>query len=189
MAADKVIVVARFSNREHFRVVESEGKEPLHILELPKCKTADRKETMRLLDKNGLRPLTMKEALSHASELIELKGKWFYLAGNGLEIDKWYHLGQKEVYAFNDKGELLELVGGTYHHSQPYPRIEETDDDRKVIGWSGDGPLAFSIYSDDFSRKRFGNDYDIQARFGIDAIGLPSYAAPVIASGLIHSTP
>ena len=95
-------------------------------------------DSMALLSRNGLRPLTHQEALSRSSELItELKGKWFYLDGQGTE--------KSGIYAFNDKGELVRPTGNE-------------SIDQKVRVWSGNQPLSLGVYSGDgaaYGGRRF----------------------------------
>ena len=68
---------------------------------------ADQKRSMSLLQQNGLRPLTYQEALAWINQnpefMNQLKGKWFYLDGKGLQLSGYY--------TFNDKGELIQGKG------------------------------------------------------------------------------
>lgn len=89
-------------------------------------------DSMALLSKNGLRPLTHQEALSRSSELItELKGKWFYLDGQGIQ--------ENGIYTFSNKGELVASPGnGTI--------------DQKVRVYPGNQPLSLDVVSDNYAR-------------------------------------
>jgi hypothetical protein len=128
-----------------FREVKSE-KPSLFILETK----ADYADSMKILEKNGLRPLTYQDAFSRSSELItELKVKWFYLAGQGLKEDG--------LYTFDEQGELIKLTGN------------ETCD-QKVCVWSGDQPLYLEVDSGGF----YGS------RFVLYAYGSPHGVAPVV---------
>ncbi len=106
----------------------------LVILEQP----ANYNETIKILARNGLRPLTYQEALSHSSDLIyELKGKWFYLSGKTSE--------ENGLFEFNKRGELTRLTAKSSASKTP---------DQKVRVYPGDQPLALYIYPDAYT-----NDY------------------------------
>src|SRR5271157_3583536 len=136
------------SQRDH-RASEPEIAEAsLIILE----QEADHADSMKILAKNGLRPLTYQEALSRSTELIkELKGKWFYLAGE--ELNK-----ENGIYTFDNQGGLAELAGNETY-------------DQKVQVWPGDLPLYLCVYSVPFFGGR---------RFDLDADSSPRDAAPVV---------
>src|SRR5271157_3663853 len=88
------------SQRDHKASEPKMAEASLIILE----QEADHADSMKILAKNGLRPLTYQEALSRSTELIrELKGKWFYLAGQGLK--------EEGIYTFDKQGELAKLTG------------------------------------------------------------------------------
>lgn len=96
-------------------------------------------ETMRILARDGLKPLTYQEALAHAPELIKkLQGKWFYLKGVAP--------GKNGVYTWDENGELVEPVG------------DETPDKRVYVA-SENWPLAFDVDPNQFCQivdgKRF----------------------------------
>lgn len=96
-------------------------------------------QSMELLSKNGLRPLTYQEALVLAPELIaQLKGKWFYLNGKGNVSDG--------IYTFNKSGELIELSG-------------KGSIDQKVRVWSGKQPLSLHVDSGD--ARNYGWRFDL----------------------------
>ena len=108
-----------------------EGAVPIKILE----HHGNHAQSMRMLADNGLRPLTYKEALMNAHELIEkLQGRCFYLDGKGIDEDG--------LYSFNAKGELAKSMG-----DEPY--------DKTVYIWSGDKPLILDVLPDDLDYGRF----------------------------------
>ena len=77
-----------------------------------------------------------------APELIKnLKGKWFWLAGERITEDG--------LYTFNAHGELAEYNG----------KIKK---DKKVRVFPGDQPLSFSVASI-YHAKKFGRWFDIIA--------------------------
>ena len=90
---------------------------------------ANREDSMRLLQQNGLRALTYQEAIVKIDQNPELKdqlkGKWFYLIGKGSVLSRYY--------TFNDKGELTQGKGD----------IEKT-----VHAWKGSQPLSFFVLTD-----------------------------------------
>ena len=94
---------------------------------------ANHADSMALLQQNGSRPMTYQEALvliDRGPELKEqLKGKWFYLEGKGLE-ESGYH-------TFDNKGNLTEGKGD----------IEKT-----VYLWKGENPLSLDVHTDDDAR-------------------------------------
>ena len=135
------------SQRDHRASDPEIAEASLIILE----QKADHAESMAILAKKGLRPLTYQEALSRSSELInELKGKWFYLAGE--ELNK-----ENGIYTFDNQGGLAELAGNETY-------------DQKVQVWPGDLPLYLFVYSGPFDG----------VRFGLAAGGSPRVAAPVV---------
>lgn len=110
-------------------------------------------QSMKILSKNGLRPLTYQEALANAPELIKtLKGKWFYLDGKGIK--------ENGIYTVNEKGELAKLTGN------------ETLD-QKVRVYSGSQPLSLGVGSGDSARI-----YGV--RFFLDGNFSPDFVAPVV---------
>ncbi len=125
-----------------------EGTAPIKILD----QSANDVQSMKILAKNGLRPLTYQEALSRSSELIEkLDGFWFYLADT--EIKK-----EARLYTFDKHGKLVE------------PNRKETPD-QKVHVFPGDQRLSLHINS---------NAY-INWRFDIVALYWPAHeVAPVV---------
>ena len=132
-----------------FREVGGNAKQALHIAN----QEAGHAKSMKILHDNGLRPLTYPEAFTRSSELItELKGKWFYLDGQGPE--------KGGIYTFNNKGELTELTGN------------ETLD-QKVRVYSGNTPLSLGVYSDYVAR-------DVGRRFDLVGVSSPDSIAPVV---------
>ena len=115
---------------------------------------ANHSKSMKLLEDNGLRPLTRQEALVIVDQNPELKqqlkGKWFYLAGKGAE-ESGYH-------TFNRKGNLTEGKGD----------IEKT-----VYVYRGFSPLSLIVHEDDVARN-------LVRRFVLYAYVDPSDAAPVV---------
>src|SRR5271157_4765495 len=131
MSPDDLRIVLE-SQRDHKASEPEIAEASLIILK----QRADHAESMAILAKNGLRPLTYQEALSRSSELIkELEGKWFYLAGEGLNK-------KDKIYTFDNQGGLAELAGN------------ETRD-QKVRVWSGDQPLYLYVNSDPIGGRRF----------------------------------
>jgi len=116
-----------------FKEMKSLGKS-IFMLE----QGADHANSMRILDENGLRPLTSQEALTHISKTPELKnqlrGKWFYIAGKGLKEDG--------LYTFDKEGNLKEI-------GKEKPSYEKT-----VRGWKGNRPLSLYVnYSSLYGRR------------------------------------
>ncbi len=110
-------------------------------------------QSMDILAKNGLRPLTYQEALSRSSELIEkLKGKWFYLDGKGI--------AGSGIYTFNENGALVAPKGNEAL-------------DQKVRVWSGSNPLSLFVNSDNVARY-------LGRRFYLGGGDLPYGVAPVV---------
>ena len=111
-------------------------------------------DSMALLSKNGLRPLTYQEAFSRSSELIpQLKGEWFYLDGQGIQ--------ESGIYTFNEKtGDLVQATGNEFI-------------DKKVRVWSGNQPFSLFVFSDYDARY-------LGSRFFLFGFGSPSYVAPVV---------
>ena len=101
---------------------------------------ANHKDSMSLLQQNGLRAMTYQEAPVRLSKdknsKEQLKGNWFWLAGEGTELSGYY--------IFNNKGELTKGKG----------HIENT-----VYVWKGSQPLSLSVRSDDDARIYEGRYY------------------------------
>jgi hypothetical protein len=114
---------------------------------------ANHSQSMEILAKHGLRPLTYQEALSRSSEFIKtLKGKWFYLKGQGME--------KSGIHTFNEKGELIELTGNE-------------SIDQKVHVWPGNKPLSLDVLSDVGARVN-------GRRLGLGGDVSPNGVAPVV---------
>ena len=131
---------------------------------------ANHENSMALLRQNGFRPLIDNEEYAKASlegkrRLIanaintinqkpelkaQLKGKWFYLGGEGSELS--------EYYTINDNGEIKEGKG----------EIEKT-----VYVWKGNQPLSLGVRTDDFARS-------LEGRFVLNADDEPSGVAGVV---------
>ena len=119
-------------------------------------KEANHKDSMRILKENGLEPLTYQEALAHGAELVKAfkgKGKWFYLAGKGIDKDG--------VFLFDSKGNI------------DAENPEKDDIEHKVRVWSGKYPLSLVVRSDDVA-------WDYGRRFNLDASYEPGGVAPVV---------
>lgn len=113
---------------------------------------ANHADSLKILEDEGLRPMTYQEALviiDTDSELKEkLKGKWFWIAGKGMEQDG--------LYTFDKNGKLIEGEG---------------DPEKTVRVWSGDTPLSLSVW--------VGAVVDYW-RFDLYADVDPSVVAPVV---------
>ena len=113
-------------------------------------------KSMDLLDKACLMPFERQEILLLLmnDEVLKnaLKGKWFYIAGKGLEEDG--------IYTINDKGDLVEIKG-------------KISTEMKVSAWKGPHPLSLNVYSDDLAA-------DYGRRFILNASVEPDYTAPVV---------
>lgn len=135
-------------NIEHarFREMGSADGTQLYVSEFP----SNRERSMKVLEKKGMRPLTLQEALLRSAELAaELKDMWFYLDGEGPEMTPG-------IYAFDGRGEL-----NTSPWNEPL--------DRRIRIWPGTTQLL-CIYSFDF----YGG------HFVLDAKCRPEVIAPVI---------
>ena len=119
---------------------------------------ANRRNSMALLKRNGLRPLTYQEAivmLDQNPKLKEqLKKTWFYLDGKGSQVPSGY-------YTFNEKGELTQGKGD----------IEKT-----VCVYKGSQPLSLDVLANDNARRSEG-------RYVLDADNSPDDAALVVVGG------
>ena len=115
---------------------------------------ANRADSMSLLRRNGLEPLTYQEAivrLDQSPELKEqLKGKWFYLDGKDSQLSGYY--------TFNQKGELTQGKG---------------DVERTIYVWKGSQPFSIDVLKDNYSRNNGG-------RYLLLAYHSPSLIARVV---------
>lgn len=113
---------------------------------------------MELLDKAGLRPLTYKEALCTLMDNEELKnqlkGKWFYLAGTGKDINR-----ENGLYTIDRDGSLVNGSG---------PSPETT-----LRYFNGPHPLSLFVLSDDFTSIYY-------RRYDLAAINEPQFVASVV---------
>ena len=143
------------ADKNGFRQVKGATGKTLYILE----KEANHPDSMKLLSEAGLRPLSYREILSLLMEDEQLKnalkGKQFWLAGKGIE--------KEGILTINEKGELREIA-----------REEKPSAERKVYVWSGDQPLSFKVYLDDFAAN-------VGRRFSLNAYLEPQGVAPVVA--------
>ena len=115
---------------------------------------ANQKNSMSILQQNSFRALTYQEALVKIYQNLELKeqlkGKWFYLEGNGSALSGYY--------IFNEKGELTQGKGN----------IEKT-----VYVYKGSQPLSLSVLTDL-------NAHFAEWRFDLIAPYRPDFVAPVV---------
>ena len=115
---------------------------------------ANHKDSMSILQQNGLRAMTYQEALVKIDQNPELKeqlkGRWFYLAGEGTELSGFY--------TFNEKGELTRGKGN----------IEKT-----IYAYSGSQPLSLFVLTAYLARID-------ERRYGFDAVDGPSGVAGVV---------
>jgi hypothetical protein len=135
-----------------FREVKTKT-EPVFILNAEGL-NANKDRSMALLNDNDFQPLTYQKALvliNQNPELKEqLKGKWFYLAGEGSNM-----LG---LYTFNEKGELI-----------PGP---SSNPEKTVRVWPGTNPLSLLVNSGTLDQG--------DGRYDIDACSRPSCFASVV---------
>ena len=117
-------------------------------------KSANHNDSIAFLKSKGMRLLSYQEALvwldKDSEAKSKLKGRWFYLAGNGTELSGYY--------TFDDKGKLTEGKG----------EIEKT-----VYVWSGSNPLSLCVHADYYARY-------CEGRFVLDASDVPSFVARVV---------
>lgn len=123
----------------------------VHIFEIK----ANHADSMTLLQRYGLRPMTYQEAIvlidGNPELKAQLKGKWFYLAGEGLK--------EGGYYTFNNEGKLTEGKGD----------IEKT-----VYIYPGNMLLSLVVHNDeDFDRF-------CEMRFTLVAYAGPQEVAPVV---------
>lgn len=118
---------------------------------------ANHSNSMKLLDEAGLRPLTRQEILPllMKDETLKnsLKGKWFYLAGEGLKEDG--------IYTINSKGDLVTLGG------------EKVSVQNRVRAFKGPHLLSLVVISDRGS-PQYGGRFGLAANCGF------SVRAPVV---------
>ena len=117
-------------------------------------KSANHNDSIAFLKSKGMRLLSYQEALvwldKDSEAKSKLKGRWFYLAGNGTELSGFY--------TFDDKGELKEGKGEL---------------EKNVYVCDGNNPLSLGVHTDDFAR-------DVGRRFALYAGYVPSYVARVV---------
>ncbi len=151
------------ADKNGFRQVMGATGKTLHILE----KRANHPESMKLLSEAGLRPMTYQELLLLLMEDEQLKnalkGKHFWLAGQGIE--------KEGVFTINEKGELREIA-----------REERLSAERKVNVCKGNRPLSFGVYSDYVAPG-------IGWRFFLYADYEPQIAAPVVVGVPVAQRP
>ena len=107
-------------------------------------KSANYKDSIAFLKSKGMRLLTYQEALVWLNKDSEakskLKGRWFYLAGNGTELSGFY--------TFDDKGELKQGKG---------------DMEKNVFVCDGNNPLSLNVHTDDDARDIEGRSTSMRA--------------------------
>jgi hypothetical protein len=115
----------------------------------------DQQNSMKLLQQNGFRALTVQEALIKIDQNPELKeqlkGRWLYLLEKGSELSGFY--------MFNEKGELAKIAG---------PAILKKGKgnlERIVFVLKGSHPLSLLVQTDDFARYG-GFRFGIYATYG-----------------------
>jgi hypothetical protein len=117
---------------------------------------ADYSKSKSMIEEAGLVLLTRQNALLILmnDEVLKesLKGKWFYLAGEGIE--------KSRIYTIDQKGELIDAKEGL--------SIE-----RKVRVWSGPHTLSLLVSSDYYAARD-------HRRFDLFASAEPEDVAPVV---------
>ncbi|MGD0728704.1 MAG: hypothetical protein ABR981_01360 [Candidatus Micrarchaeaceae archaeon] len=121
--------------KAQFREIQSLGK-TIGILE----EKEDFSGSMRELISNGYRAMTKQEVLIHLSQDPELrkilKGKWFWIEGEGLE--------QTKSFRIDEKGELAKIES-----------IWSLEWYQSVSTRKGNGHLYFSFSGFDYGNDRF----------------------------------
>lgn len=121
-------------------------------------KKANHPKSMKLLSDAGLRPMTYQELLPllMKDEQLKnaLKGKWFWLAGQGME--------KEGIFTINEKGELREIT-----------KKEKLSVEQKVRAFLGEQPLSFDVDWDDYAAS-LGWRFYLYADLG------PQGVAPVV---------
>ena len=145
---------AQQADKNDFRQVRGATGKMLYILE----KEATHQDSMKLLSEAGLRPMTYQEILPLLMEDEQLKnalkGKRFWIAGQSMK--------KEGVFTINEKGELRDIT-----------KEENPSAEQKVRVWSGNQPLSFVVYSDDYAAF-FGGRFYLFANDG------PRVVAPVV---------
>ena len=153
---------AQQADKNGFKQVKGATGKTLYILE----KGAIHPNSMKLLSEAGLRPLSYPEILSllMRDEQLKnaLKGKWFWIAGQGMN--------KYSIFTIDEKGELVPLPQGFFK--------KKTSVEQKVGVSHGNQPLSFAVYSDD-------NAAFYGWRFGLYAYNEPQNVAPVVVGVLI----
>ncbi len=137
-----------------FKPVAGSTGATLYVLQ----EKANHPKSMTLLSAAGLRPMTYQELLPllMKDEALKnaLKGKWFWLAGEGME--------KAGIFTINEKGELREIT-----------KKEKLSVEQKVRVWPGEQPLSFVVLSD-ADAADCGRRFDLGASLG------PQGVAPVV---------
>ncbi len=128
----------------------SGGTMPVQIADTP----ANHKDSMDILRKNGMRPMSYQEAFMQLKQnetlRNELKGKQFYIEGTG--IDK------SGLYTIDKNGELKRGKGD----------VEET-----VNVWDGNSSLSVYVRDDDGAQRG-------RRRYFLNGLQLLDVVAPVV---------
>ena len=153
---------AQQADKNGFKPVKGATGKILYILK----KEATHPDSMKLLSEAGLRPMTYQELLPLLMEDEQLrntlKGKQFWLAGQGIE--------KEGVFTINEKGELRDIT-----------KEENPSAERKAHVQSGNQPLSFDVHPDDATY--------IGWRFYLGANTNPLYAAPVVVGVPVAQEP
>lgn len=116
--------------------------------------SANHQQSMEILKKNNLRPLTYQDAfvniINNPDLKEQLKGKWFYLAG--AIADK------SGLYIIGDKGELTK---------------GKTDPEKTSYVYSGKNPLSLIVHTDN-------NAANNGRRFNLNASNRSDNAASMV---------
>jgi hypothetical protein len=139
--------------REGFRHITGNTTASIFIRD----KGENHPNSMKVLEKANLDPFTRQEILKilNADETLKeaLKGKWFWIAGEGLHKEL-------QLYTIDANGELVERQGKV--------SVENT-----VRVWNGNKPLSLLVLSD-YCAALCGR------RFGLGAYDEPHLVAPVV---------
>ncbi len=148
---------AQQADKNDFRQVRGATGKMLYILE----KEANHPDSMKLLSEAGLRLLSYQEIFSLLMEDEQLKnalkGKWFWIAGQGMN--------KYGIFTIDEKGGLVPLPQGFFK--------KKTSVEQKVGVSHGNQPLSFYVYSDSGAALN-------GRRFYLFADGKPRAVAPAV---------
>lgn len=138
--------------KQGFKQIIDSSLSAMFVLE----KQANHAKSMEILAKANLVPYERQEILLLLTKDFvlkgALKGKWFYIAGKGIDNDG--------LFTIDEKGELVERKGNV--------SVEDT-----VRVWKGNNPLSLGVYSGVGVALCGG-------RFGLYAYDGPADVAPVV---------